>query len=298
MTKTNLPDGVRLGVAPLSWTNDVLEELGGDITLETCLAEAAENGYAGVELGRKFPRDAETLKPLLDAQRLALVSGWHSGFLTERDVAAEMEAVADHAKLLSALGVEVMVYGPVGTMAQGALDVPMSHRLTLDDDQAAVYADRLKEFDRRLFGEFGLRMAYHHHLMMVVETFDEVCRVFDRARCGLLVDTGHAFAGGFDYAKLFDRFGDLVRHIHLKDVRADRLNKVRADDLSFNDGVRMGMFTVPGDGALDFTPVADFVRQSGYQGWLVVEAEQDPSREEAEPKAATKRGLSHINSLF
>ena len=169
---------------------------------------------------------------------------------------------------------------------------------TLDADQAATYADRLKAFDTRLHGEFGLRMAYHHHLMMVLETFDEVCRVIDRAQCGLLVDTGHAYAGGFDYARLFDRFGDLVRHIHLKDVRADRLQEVRAKDLSFNDGVRMGMFTVPGDGALDFTPVAEFVRRSGYQGWLVVEAEQDPSREEAEPKAATKRAFDHINALF
>jgi inosose dehydratase len=298
MIKTNLPDGVRLGVAPLSWTNDVLEELGGDIPLETCLAEAAENGYAGVELGRKFPRDAGTLKPLLDAHGLALVSGWHSGFLTERDVDAEMETVADHAKLLSALSVDVMVYGPVGTMADGALDVPMSHRLTLDEDQAVTYVDRLKAFDTRLHAEYGLKMAYHHHLMMVLETFDEVCRVIDRAQCGLLVDTGHAYAAGFDYAQLFDRFGDLVRHIHLKDVRADRMGEVRAKDLSFNDGVRRGMFTVPGDGALDFTPVADFVRQSGYQGWLVVEAEQDPSLEEAEPKAATKRGFNHINSLF
>ncbi|MBO9436986.1 myo-inosose-2 dehydratase [Ruegeria sp. R13_0] len=298
MTKSNLPDGVRLGVAPLSWTNDVLDDLGGDTPLETCLAEAAENGYAGIELGRKFPRDAGTLKPLLDVHGLTLASGWHSGFLTERDVADEMADVAPHAKLLSTLGVEVMVYGPVGTMAEGALDVPMSRRLTLDDDQAAKYADRLKAFDARLNAEYGLRMAYHHHLMMVLETFDEVCKVIDRAQCGLLVDTGHAYAGGFDYAKLFDRFGDLVRHVHLKDVRADRLEEVRAKDLSFNDAVRMGMFTVPGDGALDFMPVADFVRNSGYQGWLVVEAEQDPSRQEAEPKAATKRAYDHINSLF
>ncbi len=298
MTITNLPDGVRLAVAPLSWTNDVLQDLGGDIPLETCLAEAAENGYAGIELGRKFPRDADTLKPLLDAKGLALASGWHSGFLTERDVADEMADVAPHAELLSALGVEVMVYGPVGTMAAGALDVPMSRRLTLDGDQAATYADRLKEFEMRLYADYGLKLAYHHHLMMVLETFDEVCKVIDHAQCGLLVDTGHAYAGGFGYDKLFERFGDLVRHIHLKDVRTDRLEEVRAKDRSFNDAVRAGMFTVPGDGGLDFAPVADFVRQLGYQGWLVIEAEQDPSREEAAPKAATKRAYDHINSLF
>lgn len=299
MTLRNLPDGVRLGVAPLSWTNDVLEELGGDIPLEACLAEAAGNGYVGIELGRKFPREAETLKPLLNAHGLALVSGWYSGFLAERDVDAEMAEVASHARLLSALGAETMVYGPVGNMAPGApLDLPMSNRVTFSEDEAAAYADRLAEFDRQLLGEFGLRMAYHHHLMMVVETFDEVCRVVDRARCGLLVDTGHAYAGGFDYAKLFERFGDLVRHIHLKDVRAERFERVRHGDMSFNDGVRTGMFTVPGDGVLDFAPVAEFVRTSGYRGWLVVEAEQDPSLAEAEPNAATRRAFNHITSLF
>lgn len=299
MTQTNLPAGVRLAVSPLSWTNDVLEELGGATPLDTCLAQAAAVGFAGIELGRKFPRDAAVLGPLLAAHGLRLASGWHSGFLAERDVAAELAAVADHARLLAALGCGAMVYGPVGRMAPGAaLDLPMSHRLQLDAAEAAAYADRLREFDARLQGEYGLKLAYHHHLMMVLETFDEVCRVIDRARCGLLVDTGHAFAAGWDYHLLFDRFGDLVTHIHLKDVRADRRAQVRAQDLSFNDAVRMGLFTVPGDGAVDFAPVADFVRRSGYQGWLVVEAEQDPTRPEAEPQAATARAFQHITTVF
>ncbi|EYD76899.1 Inosose dehydratase [Rubellimicrobium mesophilum DSM 19309] len=299
MTQANLPAGVRLGVSPLSWTNEVLEELGGDIPLETCLSEAAGNGYAGVELGRKFPRDLAVLGPLLKAHGLALASGWHSGFLAERDIAAEMEAVRDHATLLAALGAEVMVYGPVGRMApETPLDIPMTNRVRLTADEATTYADRLREFEVRLFGEHGLKLAYHHHLMMVAETFDEVSRVIERARCGLLVDTGHAFAAGWDYARLFERFGDLVTHIHLKDVRAERLAEVRERDLSFNDAVRMGMFTVPGDGAVDFAPVADFVRRSGYQGWLIVEAEQDPSRPEASPRAATKRAFDHVTALF
>lgn len=294
-----LPDGVRLAVSPLSWTNDVLDDLGGDIPLETCLREAAENGFSGIELGRKFPRDERTLRPLLDAQGLSLASGWYSGFLAERDVEAEMVAVAAHASLLCALGAEVMVYGPVGRMAPGApLDAPMSTRDVLTRDEAMDYADRLREFDKRLRSEYGLKIAYHHHLMMVLETIDEICRVMDRARCGLLVDTGHAFAGGFDYARLFDRFGDLVTHIHLKDVRMDRLEMVRSKDRSFNEAVRMGMFTVPGDGVLDFAPVADFVRKSGYRGWLVVEAEQDPTRTEAEPQPATKRAYDHVSALF
>jgi inosose dehydratase len=294
-----LPHGVRLGVSPLSWANDVLEDLGADIPLETCLADAASVGYQGVELGRKFPREADALGPLLKRHGLALASGWHSGFLAERSVEAEIEAVAPHARLLKALGAEVMVYGPCGRMAPVApLDISMTKRVTLTSDEMAAYADRLAEFDRRLIGEYGLRMGYHHHLMMVVETFDEVCRLFDRARCGLLIDTGHAAAAGFDYAKLIDRFGDLITHIHLKDVRADRMARVRSEGLSFNNGVRSGMFTVPGDGSLDFAPIVNFVKTSGYRGWLVVEAEQDPGRPEAEPKATTTRAFNLIASLF
>lgn len=298
MVRSIVPDGVRIGVAPLSWTNDVLEELGGDISIETCLNDAAENGFEGIELGRKFPRDANTLGQLLADHGLKLVSGWYSGFLTERAVSDEMNSVADHAQLLNALGADTMVYGPVGLMAENALDIPMAQRLVLDRDASITYADRLAEFENRLQGEFGLKLAYHHHLMMVLETFDEICCVVDRAQCGLLVDTGHAYAAGFDYAKLFERFGDLVTHIHLKDVREDRLLTVRDNDLSFNEGVRRGMFTVPGDGVIDFAPVADFVKKSGYQGWLVVEAEQDPSKPEAEPKSATKRAFDTVMNLF
>lgn len=296
---TALPDGVRLAVSPLSWANDVLEDLGADISLETCLNDAAETGYQGVELGRKFPRDAATLQPLLESHGLALASGWHSGELAERDVDAEMQAVAAHAGLLRAMGCKVMVYGEVAMMAPGApLDVPMSKRVVMPKDDVAAYAGRLTEFGRRLNGAYGITLAYHHHLMMVAETFDEISHLFDQAgrEVGLLLDTGHAVAGGFDYCRLVERFGDRIAHIHLKDVRGPIIGDVRAGDLSFNTGVRTGMFTVPGDGIVDFTPLARFVRESGYRGWLVVEAEQDPAL--APPRPAVTRAFDHILHTF
>ncbi|HXZ18017.1 MAG TPA: myo-inosose-2 dehydratase [Roseiarcus sp.] len=294
-----LPAGVRLGVSPLSWANDVLEDLGADITLETCLREAAEVGYQGVELGRKFPRSAATLGPLLKQHGLALASGWHSGSLAEKSVADEMQAVAEHARLLQGLGASVMVYGECAMMAPGSpLDAPMSGRLLMPKDEVAGYAARLTDFARRLKSEFGLTLAYHHHLMMVAETFDEVSRLFDNAgrETGLLLDTGHADAGGFDYARLIDRFGDRIVHIHLKDVRGEVMSGVRKGDRSFNEGVRAGLFTVPGDGRIDFKPLVRFVCDSGYRGWLVVEAEQDPAK--APPKAAVTRAFDTITGLF
>lgn len=294
-----LPDGVRLAVSPLSWANDVLEDLGADIPLDTCLNDATEVGYQGVELGRKFPRDAATLRPLLASHGLDLASGWHSGELAERSVDAEMQAVAHHAELLRAMDCKVMVYGEVAMMAPGSpLDALMSQRLVMPKADVAAYAARLTEFARRLTGEYGLALAYHHHLMMVAETFDEISDIFDKTgkEAGLLLDTGHAVAAGFDYTQLIERFGDRIVHVHLKDVRKSVMREVRTGDLSFNAGVRSGMFTVPGDGIVDFTPIARFVRDSGYRGWLVVEAEQDPAH--APPRAAVVRAFDHIKQVF
>ncbi|WP_205962215.1 myo-inosose-2 dehydratase [Paracoccus siganidrum] len=292
-----LPQGVRLAVSPLSWTNDVLHDLGGDTPIETCLSEAAQAGYQGVELGRLFPRDSAALRPLLERHGLALASGWYSGELAERDVAAEREAARDHAALLKAMGCEVMVYGEVARMAGDApLDAPMSGRLRIDD--AAAYARRLTEFAAWLAGEYGLRLAYHHHLMMVAETFDEIAGIFDRTGpdVGLLLDTGHAAAAGFDYGLLLDAFPDRIAHIHLKDMRGEVMARIRDTDASFNAGVLAGMFTVPGDGVVDFAPLARFVRDSGWRGWMVVEAEQDPAL--APPLPAVTHGLEHIRRTF
>lgn len=294
-----LPAGVRLAVSPLSWASDVLEDLGADISLETCLGDAAEVGYEGVELGRKFPRDPDVLGPLLDSFGFALASGWHSGELAEREVDAEMAAVAAHARLLRAMGCKVMVYGEVAMMASGSpLDEPMSQRLIMPKEDVPAYAARLTDFATRIAGEYGLKLAYHHHLMMVAETFDEVSSLFESTGpdVGLLLDTGHAAAAGFDYARLIDRFGDRVAHVHLKDVRTPILQDVRSADLSFNMGVRKGMFTVPGDGSVDFSPLARFVRSRGYTGWLVVEAEQDPVM--APPRQAVVRAKDHLATIF
>ncbi len=294
-----LPKGVHLGVAPLSWVNDVLEDLGADIPLETCLKDASEVGYQGVELGRKFPREAAVLGPILKSYRLALASGWYNGFLAERDVATEVVEVKAHAELLKALGVKAMVFGECAMMGPGsALDEPMSKRLSMTKAEVPAYAARLTEFAKRLKGDHDLTLAYHHHLMMVSETFEELSSIFDKTgrEVGLLLDTGHAAGAGYDYSRLIERFGDRIVHIHLKDVRADVLADIRRQDRSFNEGVRAGMFTVPGDGVLDFAPLAKFVRDSGYQGWMVVEAEQDPNK--AEPRAAVTRAFNSVLKTF
>ncbi|MBE9640961.1 myo-inosose-2 dehydratase [Salipiger mangrovisoli] len=294
-----LPPGLRLGVSPLSWANDVLEDLGADIPLEACLRDAAEVGYDGVELGRKFPRQPELLAPLLREHGLSLASGWYSGELAGRGLAAEIAAVAPLARLLRAMGCQVLVYGEVAMMAPGAaFDLPMSHRRVMLPREVPGYAERLSAFARHLSGEYGLRLAYHHHLMMVAETFEEISDILGRCdpAVGLLLDTGHAVASGFSYTRLIERFGERIAHIHLKDVRSAAMRQVRDRDTSFNEGVRQGMFTVPGDGALDFGPLVHFAASGAYRGWLIVEAEQDPAL--APPRAAVTRAFTHIRAGF
>jgi inosose dehydratase len=297
-TSTNSGRPIRLGVSPLSWTNDVLEELGGDVPLETCLREASEIGYEGVELGRKFPRDPEELSSLLSRYGLRLISGWYSGYLADRSPEAEWEAAAGHLRLLEACGCDVLVYAECSRIPQTApWDQPLSQSPPLSSVDLPAYAGRLGAFAARL-NQRGMKLAYHYHLKMLVETGEEIAAFFDAAppQVGLLLDTGHAYAAGADYGELLRRFGNRVTHLHLKDVRRNVLDWARKNDVSFNEAVRAGLFTVPGDGDLDFSAVADFVRSSGYRGWAVVEAEQDPAK--AAPKVYAQKAFTYVSKLL
>lgn len=290
---------IQLGVSPLSWTNDVLLDLGDNIPLETCLNQAASAGYQGIELGRKFPRTTAELAPLLKEVNLRLASGWHSGFLADRSVAEEVAAVQPHAALLKALGAKVMVYGECGKMpGSHPLDEPLSLSPVLSCVDIDDYARKVSEFANILLREFGLKLAYHHHLMMLVEQHDELQEFLVKTsdNVGLVLDSGHAFAGGVNLAQTIERFGHRVVHIHLKDVRPGVLRQVQQDDLSFNDAVRAGLFTVPGEGCIDYAPLIEFVANSGYQGWLIVEAEQDPQKEA--PFAAVSRAFRWAQNTF
>ncbi|CAI3960383.1 Sugar phosphate isomerase/epimerase (YcjR) (PDB:3KTC) (PUBMED:30742415) [Commensalibacter communis] len=271
---------IKVGVSPLSWVNEVLDDLGKGTKADQCLSEAKTAGYAGVETSKIFPSDPSELKTLLHKHDLQLISGWYSGFLTEKSVEDEFKDVISHAELLKACGSSVMVYGECGHMAQDALDIPMSHRLTLSLDAWKHYGERLTLFAEKVKSEFDIRIAYHHHLMMVAEKLDEIRTLMNTTgdAVGLLLDTGHAYAGGFNYTDLISEFGSRINHIHLKDVRKNIFKDIKNRDASFNEGVRAGMFTVPGDGMIDYEPLAQFLKNSNYSGWILVEAEQDPAK--------------------
>ncbi len=287
---------VRIGINPLSWMNDDLPSLGGETPLEVALTEGRQIGYAGFELGNKFPREPQALKTLLAQYDLALVSGWYSGRLAERSAEEEIEAVGPHLELLAKNGATVMVYGEVSGTIQGS-PLPLFQRPRFFTDvQWETYAERLDKFARYTLSQ-GVRVAYHHHMGAYVETPEDVDQLMRRTSdaVGLLLDTGHiTFAGG-DPVALLDAYGSRVCHVHCKDVRPAVVKLARNRDWSFLEAVINGAFTVPGDGAVDFAAVIERLKQMGYRGWLVVEAEQDPvvapSYEYAEKGYRTLRAL-------
>ncbi|MGD9507998.1 MAG: myo-inosose-2 dehydratase [Geminicoccaceae bacterium] len=287
---------VRLGINPITWTNDDVPELGGDTPLETCLAETRLAGFAGTELGGKFPRASAELRPILERHGLALVSGWYDGRILEREPAAEWEAVLPHLTLLRDLGCRHVVYADTSRRAENDLWAPISRRPKLAAEDWPAYGRRLTELAERM-AAFGVGMAFHHHMGTIVKTDEEIGLLMAHTgrAVGLLYDTGHsAFAGG-DPVALVRSHVDRIVHVHCKDTRPAILAQARASDASFMQAVVDGIFTVPGDGGIDYPTILKVLADHGYAGWLVVEAEQDPAK--AHPLTYAKLGFCNLARL-
>ncbi|MCY0964314.1 myo-inosose-2 dehydratase [Parathalassolituus penaei] len=269
---------VRIGINPLTWTNDDLPTLGAETPLETCLSEGKQAGFSGFELGHKFPRKADVLGPILDAHGLNLVSGWCSGNLLTNSVEQEIEAIRDHLELLKALGSKVMVYCEITGCIHGQINTPLSHRPRMTEQQWEEFLGKLNAVADWCM-EQGVQLAYHHHMGTVIETEAEVDRMMQGTgpSMGLLLDTGHmTFAGGNPIA-VQQRYADRIVHVHCKDLRPNVLADAKNRDMSFLNAMLSGVFTVPGDGFIDYLTLFKGLKASNYSGWLVVEAEQDPA---------------------
>jgi len=281
---------IRFGVSPIAWVNDDMPELGGDTPLETILADARDIGFEGVELGGKFPRDPSVLKPLMAGYGLDIVGGWFSGNLLTHGVDAEIAAAKDHLALLKAMGSKVFVHAETSNAIHGDRTKPLSATPSLDDAQWKSFARRLSDLADYVTGQ-GLKFAYHHHLGTVVERPADLKEFLRRTslNVGLTLDTGHAALGGIDAVEVIRTHPRRVAHVHCKDIRGDVASRVRAEGLSFLDGVLAGMFTVPGDGDLDYAKVMQALASVGYSGWIIIEAEQDPAV--ADPRKYGELGL-------
>ncbi len=287
---------VKIGINPITWTNDDDPALGGDTPLETCLAETRQAGYQGTELGGKFPRQSSVLGPILAGYQLELVSGWYDGRILDKEIEAEFDAILPHLTLLRDLGARHVVYADTSRGRHGAIFDPISQRPSLSADEWPAYGRKITKLAERM-ADFGVGLAFHHHMGTIVETDAEIGELMVRTgeAVGLLYDTGNcAFSGG-DPKTLLEKHIGRVVHVHCKDVRPEMLAKARATDMSFMGAVMEGIFTVPGDGSIDYATLLGILARHGYEGWLVVEAEQDPAK--AHPLTYATMGYRNLYNL-
>lgn len=269
----------KLGMSPIAWWNDDLPELSQDISLEDCLKQSRSAGFTGMEKGRRFPDDSQTMLPILKAADVTLCGGWFSGTLVVEDLSANKDRIAPMIELFKAVHAPCIVYGEVGLSIQGDRTRPLATKPRLDEAQMATYARKVTAFGEWCADQ-GMPLSYHHHMGAVVETQDELDRFMAHSGPGipLLLDAGHlAFAGGNVLAAI-DKHYARINHVHVKDIRADVIASLERNRHSFLDAVALGAFTVPGDGSLDFAAIVQKLADHGYEGWFVVEAEQDPHK--------------------
>ena len=267
----------KLGIAPIAWWNDDLEALSDDVSLEECLRQAADAGYGGMETGQRFPMTMDELGPILDRFGISVCGGWFSGLLLDGDVEAEKDRIRAQMDFFIAANAPCIVYGEAARSIQGVRSAPLATGPRLSDDEMRVYGRKMTAF-AEWCAEEGMPIAYHHHTGAVIETEAEIDRFVDHTgeALQLAYDTGHlAFAGG-DALRMIDRHHRRISHVHAKDVRSSVIDGLDRTRESFIDAVVKGSFTVPGDGNLDFSAIVARLAAVGYEGWLVVEAEQDP----------------------
>ncbi|NMA97981.1 MAG: myo-inosose-2 dehydratase [Phyllobacteriaceae bacterium] len=269
----------KLGMSPIAWWNDDLPELSDDVSLEECLRQSREAGFTGMEKGRRFPEDPKEMLPILREADVTLCGGWFSGTLVNEELSANKDRILPMIELFKAVDAPCIVYGEVGLSIQGKREVPLAKKPRLDDSEMRAYGRKVTQFGEWC-AEQGMPLSYHHHMAAVVETEPELDAFMNFSGEGipLLLDAGHlAFAGG-DVLRAIDNHHKRINHVHVKDIRRPVVDGLDRSRQSFLDAVALGAFTVPGDGSLDFNAIVQRFADYGYEGWFVVEAEQDPKK--------------------
>ncbi|MCA3561871.1 MAG: myo-inosose-2 dehydratase [Aestuariivirga sp.] len=267
----------KLGMSPIAWWNDDLPELSDDVSLEECLRQSRSAGFTGMEQGRRFPATAAEMLPALKKADVTLCGGWYSATLVNESLDVNKKRIQPMIDLFKAVNAPCIVYGEVGLSIQGDQSRPLASKAKLSADEMKAYGAKVSEFAKWVEAQ-GMPIVYHHHMGAVVETEPELDAFMAASGIALLFDAGHmAFAGG-DVLRCIDKHHKRIRHVHTKDVRMEVIEKLDRTKDSFLDAVIKGAFTVPGDGSLDFEAIVKKLASYGYQGWFVVEAEQDPKK--------------------
>jgi inosose dehydratase len=273
---------VKLGIAPIAWTNDDMPDLGAENTFEQCVSEMALAGFTGSEVGNKYPKDPEVLKKALELRGMEICNQWFSSFLltkpfeeVERDCRAQLS-------FLKAMGAKIIGFSEQSYSVQGQMDTPVfGHKYVLNDEEWKALCDGLNRLGKIALEEYGISLTFHHHMGTVVQSLAETDRLMegtDPKYVSLLFDSGHFAYCGEDPVAIVKKYIGRIRHVHLKDIRPEVVQRVRDENLSFLQGVREGAFTIPGDGCVDFPSIFKVLEENDYHGYMLVEAEQDPAK--------------------
>ena len=285
---------IKLGIAPIAWSNDDMPELGGETTLEQCLSEASKAGFTGIESGGKFPKNSKELIPKLEKENLQLCSGWYGATLLKNTPKEEFKLMREQMNLFKDCKSPCMVFAEVTNSVQGDPKTPLSKKPKLSEDEWKLLISRINEISKMMIDE-NMPLAYHHHMGTVIETEDETRRLIESTSDSvkLLIDTGHMLFAGGNSIKLTEDFMERIIHVHCKDIRKNILEKSLKNDSTFRQAFLDGAFTVPGDGCIDYKPFLTVLKNRNYEGWLVVEAEQDPAK--ANPFEYAKIGYNYLS---
>lgn len=288
---------MKIGVDRILWTNDDLPELGGDIPLSRCLAEAAQAGYQGIEMGRKFPKTVDAMLQSLGAYGLALTSGWTNCFVRQNTVKEELLNLKEHLHLLQGCGCQVVILCEVSDAVYQS-GVGLSQRPKLKNRDWEQFINKLSLLAECIWAEYGLRISYKPHIGSTVHALDDIEKLMMMTNdyVGLLCDTGHLAYAGIDIFRVIQDYGSRINHVHLKDIRPDALYQAKKEDWPFLKSIPAGCFTVPGDGVIDFHQVIHLLTQAQYAGWLVVAAGQDPKK--ANPLDYAKKGYQTVQGIL
>ena len=287
---------IKLGIAPIAWSNDDMPELGGDTPIEQCLDEAKNAGFLGIELGGKFPRNPGITNFLLNKFNLKMPGGWYGAKLRERSVNEEWTAMQDHLNLIKMVEGDVFVFADVSGSIQSDSSRSLSTRPKIDENEWKDYCNKISEISNRLY-DAGIPMSYHEHMGTIIQSEEDVDRFMNETndKTYLLFDTGHLLFAQADYEKILKNYINKINHIHCKDIRKNILDRSLKEDFSFRKSFLEGVFTVPGDGCIDYKPLIKILYENHYSDWLVIEAEQDPFK--ANPYEYAKLGYKYLSKI-
>ena len=288
---------IKLGIAPIAWSNDDMPELGGDTPIEQCLEEASSAGFGGIELGGKFPRNPGIINFLLNKYNLKMPGGWYGSLLRRKSASEEWSAMQDHLNLLKLVNADVFVFADVSGSIQGDSRKKLTSRPTMEKNEFEQYCKKINEISNRL-KDVGIPISYHEHMGTIIQTEQDVDRFMDNTNENtyLLYDTGHLLFAQADYQRVLKNYISRINHIHCKDIRIDILRQSIELDLSFRDSFLRGVFTVPGDGCIDYEPLFKILYENQYSSWLIIEAEQDPKK--ANPFEYAKIGHKYLSNCL